>query len=130
RAVTIVLAGMVLAGALTTMARGRPALTIRRLDEAHLAASPGQPFFAVIVGSDARPGQSGGRGDALHLVGVNPALGRATILNIPRDTYVSVPGQGRAKINDAMAAGGPTLQGRVVGDLVGVTVSFVVSTDF
>lgn len=130
-AASLVLGVTAMTVAVAPFARGQTAFVVHKVNEAHLtSATPSMPFFVLVVGSDARPGQSGGRGDALHLIGVNPALARATILNIPRDTYVGVPGQGRTKINDAMAAGGPPLQGRVVGDLVGVTVSFVVSTDF
>lgn len=112
-------------------ARARPAFVLHKVDEAHLGtAAPSAPFFVAVVGSDARPGQAGGRGDALHLIGMNAALGRATILNIPRDTYVAIDGRGRGKINDALVAGGAVLQGRALGSLVGVPVSFVVSTDF
>jgi LCP family protein required for cell wall assembly len=129
--VSLVLGLTAMTIAIAPYALGRPAFVVHKVNEAHLGgASPSTPFFVLVVGSDARPGESGGRGDALHLIGVNPAQARATILNIPRDTYVVVPGHGRTKINDAFAAGGPALQGRVVGDLVGVTVSFVVSTDF
>lgn len=108
----------------------RPALVIHRVDEAHFTAAPGEPVFLLVIGSDERPGLDGARGDALHLIGVNPALAKATILDIPRDTYVEIPGRGRAKINDAFAVGGPALQARVVSDLVGVAVPFVLSTNF
>jgi LCP family protein required for cell wall assembly len=84
----------------------------------------------LVVGNDARPGDTESRGDALHLVGVNPATGQASILNIPRDTYVPIPGRGSDKINAAHAAGGPVLQARTVAQLVGVEIPYVVSTGF
>ncbi|MGH9277833.1 MAG: LCP family protein [Acidimicrobiales bacterium] len=90
-----------------------------------------QPVFVLVVGSDARPGQtSPARGDALHLVGVNPATGQATILNIPRDTWIDVPDVGPDKINVGHYYGGPVLQAKAVAHLVGVDVPFVVSVGF
>src|SRR5438477_8515216 len=44
------------------------------------------PFFILLVGNDSRPGVGGARGDALHVLGVNPAKHQATLLDIPRDT--------------------------------------------
>ncbi len=128
---------VLLAGLVVSAARGGPGLRlgqsvfqIHTVDEAHLDNVPGQPVFVLIVGNDARPGEVISRGDALHLVGVNPSIGQATILNIPRDTYVPIPGGGTDKINAAHAGGGPVLQAQAVGQLVGVDVPYVISTGF
>jgi len=115
----------------TTRAPSEPAtFELHKVDEARFSPAPGQPFFVAVLGNDARPGQTISRADALHLVGINPATGRATILNIPRDTYVDIPGGGRDKINAAHARGGPALTAQTMGNLVGVQVSFVLSTGF
>jgi hypothetical protein len=52
------------------------------------------PTFVLVIGSDARPGQAvaAARADSLHIVGVNPRLGRASVLGIPRDSWVPIPG--------------------------------------
>ncbi len=91
---------------------------------------PGAPVFLLAIGNDERPGVSGARGDALHLIGVNPGTGDATILNIPRDTVVAIPGRGRDRINLANARGGPRLSAQTVGAMVGVDVTYAVETDF
>ena len=109
---------------------GQSVLQIHKVDEAHFNAYPGQPVFVLVVGNDARPGDVVSRGDALHLIGVNPSTGQATILNIPRDTYVPIPGLGSDKINAAHAAGGPVGQARAVASLVGVDIPWVISTGF
>ena len=46
------------------------------------------PLFVLVIGSDARPGRSAvnARADSIHIVGVNPRLGRVSILGIPRDS--------------------------------------------
>jgi len=109
---------------------GAPAFEVTRVDEAHFTDLPGDVQFVLIVGNDARPGDRTSRGDALHLVGVNPSSGRATILNFPRDLWVPIPGRGTDKVNAAFEAGGPLLQARTIGQLVGVNVGYVISTGF
>ena len=109
---------------------GEPGFEIHRVEQAQFPPPPDHPFFVLVVGHDARPGEPAARGDALHLIGVNPTARRATILNIPRDTYVPVPGRGTDKINSAHLLGGPRLQAEAVGQLVGVEIPFVVSTGF
>lgn len=118
------------AAAQNTTSTTEPAIKITKVADADYETLPGEPFFVLIVGNDGRPGVGGERGDALHLIGVHPAEGRATILNIPRDTYVPVPGHGNEKVTHAYLFGGPQLQADVVGALVGVHVSFVVATNF
>jgi LCP family protein required for cell wall assembly len=105
--------------------------TIHKVDAA--AWSPqrrNEPFFMLLIGNDARAGLEGIRGDALHLVGVNPAAGSATILNIPRDTWANIPGFGSAKINDGYRLGGLQTQVQAVAGLTGVNFAFVVTTNF
>lgn len=87
-------------------------------------------FFVLAVGNDRRPGLEGQRADALHLIGVNPVEHRATILNIPRDTYVGIPGHGNDKITLAYLVGGLQLQVQTVAGLTGAPISFVVEVDF
>ncbi len=117
-----------LAGYKVPFASGATYLRVQKLSPgggADRYAGPDGRFFALLVGNDSRPGVGGSRGDALHLVGVNPKLHRATMLNIPRDTCWNGD-----KINAANAQGGPPAQAQAVGGLVGVHVSYVVDVDF
>ena len=107
-----------------------PAIQVQKVDEAHFSPVPDRPVFVAVLGSDARPGEAISRADALHVIGINPGAGRATILNIPRDTFVDIPGGGRDKINAAHARGGAPLTAQALGALVGVPISFVVTTSF
>lgn len=88
------------------------------------------PIFIAIVGTDDRPGVSGARADAVHVLGLNQALGRATIINIPRDTYVEVPGRGRRKINESHTLGKAALVSETLAKLTGAPISFVITTNF
>jgi LCP family protein required for cell wall assembly len=88
------------------------------------------PVFMLVLGTDDRPGVGGARGDAIHLVGINPAKGEATFINIPRDTWVELPGGGHAKINEGNPRGGLELQTQLISDLVGVPIAYTVQTNF
>jgi LCP family protein required for cell wall assembly len=117
-----------LAGYKVPLASGATYIRVVKLantGHADAATGPRQPFFVLLVGNDSRPGVGGARGDALHLVGINPKLHKATILDIPRDTCWNGD-----KINAANATGGVTGQADAVGGLVGVNVSYAVDVDF
>ena len=110
--------------------RGEAAMEIVKVDEGHFRPQPGKPVFVLVMGQDARPGEAQSRGDALHVIGINPEAGRATILNIPRDTWTNIPGRGIDKINAGNYYGGPSLQARAVSALVGVDIPIVITTGF
>ncbi|MDA0266250.1 MAG: LCP family protein [Cyanobacteria bacterium] len=48
-----------------------------------------------------------GRTDTLLLARINPEAGKLSVLSIPRDTRVEIPGEGTTKINHANLVGGP-----------------------
>ena len=89
-------------------------------------------IWMLMLGSDARKGQSitHSRADSIHLVGVNTRTGQGTIIGIPRDSYVSIPGHGSDKINASMVYGGPQLTARTVEQISGVRFDYVFLTNF
>ncbi|HZD17855.1 MAG TPA: LCP family protein [Actinomycetota bacterium] len=89
-------------------------------------------LFLLVIGSDARPGQAvqATRADSIHIVGVNPTRHRASIVGIPRDSYVSIPGGGVDKINAALARGGPELVVATVERLTGIRIDGYLLTGF
>ena len=133
-AVVVLMAALVLAvSTLVAMVKATPGhadFEIHKVDAAAFVPGIDGTIFILAVGSDARPGQTQARGDAIHVIGLNAKAGRATILNIPRDTYINVPGHGVDKINSSFYFGGPELMAKTVGQLVGVPIAFVISTDF
>ena len=88
--------------------------------------------WVLFLGSDARPGEpvTRARADAIQLTGVNLRTGAATVIGIPRDSYVDIPGHGRDKINAALYYGGPQLMGQAVGNLVGLQPDYVFTAGF
>ncbi len=109
---------------------GRTTIDIVKLDRAGYSGQADGVVFIALVGSDYRPGLGGERGDGMHVVALNPALGEGTILNVPRDTCANVPGRGTSKINNAHSEGGPQLAGEVLAELTGAPIQYAVSVDF
>jgi LCP family protein required for cell wall assembly len=106
--------------------------TLVRVRSARAVDHPSTVVWVLCLGSDARPGQSlvGERADAIQLVGLNLRTGRGTMIGIPRDSYVEIPGHGHDKINASMTYGGPQLMADSVGRLVGVRPDYVFTTGF
>jgi LCP family protein required for cell wall assembly len=97
------------------------------------AAPLGKNVISILaVGSDARPGEDfiHSRGDAIQLVTINTKTHAASIIGVPRDSWVEVPGDGMDKINASLYYGGPQEMGRTVGNLIGVYPKYVFVTRF
>jgi LCP family protein required for cell wall assembly len=119
------------AAALPGGVRAQPGIEIHKVDEGHFSPVPDKPVFVLVLGLDGgRPGIDGDRADAIHLIGINAAAGAGTMLNIPRDAFVAIPGRGQSKINDAYVYGGPGLMAETVEALTGADVAFVLATRF
>jgi LCP family protein required for cell wall assembly len=88
--------------------------------------------FVLAIGSDARPGTDPrhANADSLHLLAVDPATGRGTVLGFPRDSWVDIPGHGKNKINAALRLGGPELQAETIRQLTGLPVDYTILTGF
>ena len=86
----------------------------------------------VVLGTDKRANiaEDYGRSDTLMVVHVDPGQNYLSILSIPRDLYVDVPGYGKQKINAAYALGGPALAIKTVSQLTGVAIDKYVEVDF
>ncbi len=107
-------------------------------------------FNVLVIGSDSRSGDtgqaaqqfgtsqevSGQRSDTIKIVHVDPATGSASILSIPRDTFVQMPEAldsqglgGDQKINTAFNDGANTLV-ETIEDTFGIPISHFVVVDF
>lgn len=72
--------------------------------------------------------------DTVIVLSLDPVNNTAAMLSIPRDTYVTIPGQGQDKINAAYSYGGsqrgPDLARRTVEGLLGIPVHTFALIDF
>ncbi|MEU4314777.1 LCP family protein [Nocardia sp. NPDC024068] len=97
----------------------------------------------LLVGSDSRSGLSdeqaeglatGGdagdpRTDTIILVHIPPS-GRTTLVSLPRDSYVSIPGYGQDKLNAAFAFGGAPLLTQTVETATGLRIDHYAEIGF
>ena len=90
------------------------------------------PQISLVMGSDSRgrSATAGARADSILLVRTDPSHHLISMLSIPRDLYVPIPGHGTNKINAAFAFGGPPLLIRTVNKLTSLKVNHVVLVDF
>lgn len=91
--------------------------------------SASDPFYVLILGSDARESDAGSRSDVIMLARVDPGAGSVSLVSIPRDTMVTINGSTQ-KINAAYAHGGSAMAVRAVSEFAGVPISHFVSVHF
>lgn len=88
--------------------------------------------------NDWRAGQGAPRTDTMILFSIDPQTMTASMLSIPRDLWVEVPGFGFAKINAAyqygednrLPGGGPALAVKTVEKFLGLDVHYYAKIDF
>ena len=120
---------------------------LTKLDIPGLASDDdtGNVMNVLMVGSDSREnatgyiadatgkgdeGTSGQRSDTIMILHVDPTEQKAAILSIPRDLYVSIPGNGKDKVNAAFSIGGPELLIRTIKGALGIEINHYVEVDF
>ena len=85
----------------------------------------------VLLGSDSRASTgTGGRSDTIILVHIDSEKGFLSMLSIPRDLRVDIPGHGTGKINTAYRFGGPALVIRTIKSVFGVKLDHYMEIDF
>ncbi len=92
----------------------------------------GEPENILILGSDKRASEpeDPGRSDTTILLRLDPDQEAISLMSIPRDLEVEIPGYGTNKFNAAFAYGGPKLTLRVVKELTGLPINHVVNVDY
>jgi LCP family protein required for cell wall assembly len=105
---------------------------VKGVEGALTVAHPGQPQTILILGSDRRadePKALGARSDTTILLRI--ASDQITVLSIPRDLKVNIPGHGLDKFNAAYTYGGAPLTLKVVKQITGITeINHIVNVDF
>jgi LCP family protein required for cell wall assembly len=120
--------------------------SLRRSDalpdyEGRPADTPGTNW--LLVGSDARDdltqeqkdalstGDAGGkRTDTIMLLHIPDGSGKATLVSLPRDSYVDIPGNGKNKINAAFSLGGAPLLAQTVEGSTGIYIDHYMEIGF
>ena len=104
------------------------------LDDSEFARSVGTPtgMDILVLGSDNRSAdvREERRSDTVILVHVDPDQDYVSLLSLPRDLLVEIPGHGTDKLNAAYALEGPSLTIKTVELLTGVDIDEYLEVDF
>jgi len=89
----------------------------------------GRTTNILLIGVDARPGETQTRSDVLILLSLNRSINKAALVSIPRDTRILFKGRNR-KINMINQLQGPTATCREVGKLLDTPVNHYIIVNF
>lgn len=117
---------------------GDPFQAIPKTERATVDPVAGDAMNILLLGSDSRISAgnpqdwvSGAqRTDAIMVLHLAADRKSASVVSLPRDSWVTVPGHGKNKINAAFSLGGPSLMIRTVESVTGVRIDHVVVIDF
>ncbi len=93
-------------------------------------AMKGSVVNVLLIGQDARDGESGQRTDSIILLSINTAKNKVAMTSIMRDTYVDIPGYGGDRINAAYVYGGIDLLDQTIEENFGITIDGNAMVDF
>ena len=117
--------------------------TIKRVNAGTSDSGTTGPLNILVAGVDQRTGLThhqevvlhvgsdvSTNSDTLMLMHVSADRSRVTVVSIPRDSWVDIPGHGISKINAAYGDGGPKLMVQTVEQATGLTVNDYVEVNF
>lgn len=117
--------------------------TIGRVNAGTAGTPSSGPLNILLAGVDVRSGLTrhqqlqlhvgdtvSSNSDTLMLIHVSADRDHVTVVSLPRDSWVNIPGHGMNKINAAYGLGGPTLVVQTVEQLTGLTVNDFIQVNF
>jgi LCP family protein required for cell wall assembly len=117
--------------------------TIGRVNAGTAGTPASGPLNVLLAGVDQRSGLTRHQQLALHvgravssnsdtmmLIHVSGDRSRVTVISLPRDSWVDIPGHGMNKINAAYGLGGPQLVVRTVEANTGLTINDFIQVNF
>jgi polyisoprenyl-teichoic acid--peptidoglycan teichoic acid transferase len=84
----------------------------------------------LLLGSDARAGEEKSRADTIMIAHYNEDKGTYKLTSIMRDIYVSIPDEGKHKINSAFMRGGPELMRKTIKENFDIDLQYYAIVDF
>jgi LCP family protein required for cell wall assembly len=125
--------------ALTSYVNG----VVARVNAGTAGGGYGGPLNVLLAGVDLRTGLTPAQQRELHVghdasfnsdtmmvIHVSADRSRVSVISIPRDSWVDIPGHGMNKINAAFGLGGPQLMVSTVEHLTGLTINHFVEVNF
>ncbi len=85
----------------------------------------------LLIGTDTRvAGSNDARSDAMIVVSINPYKRRLVMTSIMRDSYVTIPGYGENRINEAYSRGGAALLIQTIEENYKLGIDYYAQVDF
>ena len=100
------------------------------IDAALAPEVSGEPFYAMVIGSDTRNDGEGQRSDTNIVARIDPDNATITLISIPRDTAIEYEGYGRVKFNAAYNYDGAAGSIRAAENLLGIEITHYMEIDF
>lgn len=92
---------------------------------------PGSGILNILlIGQDAREGESAARSDSMILCTYHKETGALTMTSFLRDLYVEIPGHGRNRINAAYSFGGMQLLKKTISHNFDLHIDGTIEVDF
>lgn len=104
--------------------------SLKAVLEPVVAETKENPYYMLVLGSDARETDETSRSDVMILTRIDPRNGAITMVSIPRDTMIDLKGHGRQKINAAYAFGGAAGAVEAVSAFAGVPITHYAEIHF
>jgi len=95
-----------------------------------LVVLPPGTINIALLGVDTRPKLGFANTDVIIIASINPDVPAVTLLSIPRDTLVYIPGWRSHKVNMAFARGGPDLFRQTIRYNFGINVDYYAMVNF
>jgi LCP family protein required for cell wall assembly len=116
---------------------------VARVNAGTAGGGYGGPLNVLLAGVDLRTGLTRAQqlqlhvgravsfnSDTMMIIHVSADRSRVTVISLPRDSWVDIPGHGMNKINAAFGLGGPRLMVATVQQLTGLTINHFVEVNF
>lgn len=103
---------------------------VEKVEEQLRPALPGKAVNILLIGKDGSTPGDPGRADTQMLVRLDPDSKSISVLSVPRDWRVDIPGVGYNKMNAAYFFGGPSLVVETFTKATGVPVNHFIEVDF
>jgi LCP family protein required for cell wall assembly len=108
-------------------------VTVTKVKQQLTATSTGSPVNILVLGSDRRNNLGAGdtgRSDTLLLLRIDPRTKSISMLSVPRDLRVDIPGYGTDRINAAYSAGGAPLAVKTFKAVTGLSINHFIDVNF
>jgi LCP family protein required for cell wall assembly len=117
--------------------------SVGRVDAGTAGTPPAGPLNILVAGVDTRSGlnhhqqaelhvgtDTGANSDSMMVVHVSADHTKMTVVSLPRDTWLNIPGHGMNKLNAAYGMGGPKLVVQTVEQATGLTIDDYAGVNF